>query len=161
MIYLDDVIILSRNVEEHLDNLETVLSLLENAEITIKLSKCFFMQDSTEYLGNIFKPKKFSVAHKTTEASQKMMPPESKTQLPSFLRLCKVYWRIVKDFASVTALLKKQLKKTESKEFTLIDIQMESFNELKNWLTPPRILALPRDCKQYILETNANAEQLG
>lgn len=45
-----------KNVEEHLDNMETVLSLLQNAGMMIKLNKGFFMHEYIEYLVHIVKP---------------------------------------------------------------------------------------------------------
>ena len=72
MVYLDDIVIFSKTPEEHLDNLETVLELLQKAGLTIRLNKCFFMHEKIEYLGHIVKPGQLQVAPKTTEAVQKM-----------------------------------------------------------------------------------------
>lgn len=105
--------------------------------MTIKLNKCFFMYESIEYLEHIVKPQELFVAPKTIDAVQKMSPPQTKTQLRSFLGLCNVYRRFTKDFASIEEPLNKQLKKYENEEFTLTEKQMESFNELKSRLTSP------------------------
>lgn len=161
IVYLENIIVFSKNIDEHMDNLETVLSLLQNAGLTIKLNKCFFMHESIEYLGNIVRQKELLVEPKTIDAVQRMKAPENKTQIRSFIGLCNVYRRLVKDFASIAALLNKQLKKTTSEEFNLKDDQTESFEELKNRLTSPPVLALPRSDKHYTLDMDANAEQLG
>lgn len=51
-----------KNAEEHLDSLETVLALLQNAGLTIMLKKCFIMPESMEYVGHTVKPEELSVA---------------------------------------------------------------------------------------------------
>lgn len=86
-IYLDVVNVFSRNVEEHLINLKTVLSFSQNAGMKKKMSKYFFMNDSIEYLDEIFKPKELSVAPKKIDSTQNMMSPEAKSQLCSFFGL--------------------------------------------------------------------------
>lgn len=48
MIYVDDVMLFSINGDEYLENLETVLSLLKNAELTIKPKKIFLLHASIE-----------------------------------------------------------------------------------------------------------------
>lgn len=61
-VYLDDIIMFLKNAEEHLDSLETVLALLQNAGLTIMLKKCFIMPESMEYVGHTVKPEQLSVA---------------------------------------------------------------------------------------------------
>ena len=51
--YLDDIIVFSNTVEEHLEHLTTVLTLLRNARITLKLKKCAFVQGRVDYLGHV------------------------------------------------------------------------------------------------------------
>lgn len=58
MVYLDYISIFSCNVEKHIDNVETVLTLIQNAGLTIKLKKCLLMNDSFEYLSCIVKRNK-------------------------------------------------------------------------------------------------------
>ena len=50
--YLDNILITGRSDEEHLQNLEAVLTKLEDARLRLKLSKCSFMSVSVEYLGH-------------------------------------------------------------------------------------------------------------
>lgn len=93
MVYLEDIILFSKNAEEHLDNLDKVLIFLQNAGLTIRLKKCCFMQESIHYLRHIFKPKKLSDGPKTIDAVQQIYPTITKTQLRSFFGLCNAYQR--------------------------------------------------------------------
>ena len=79
----------------------------------------------------------------------------------SFLGLCNVYRRFVKDFASIASPLSKKLKKDEPEYFALDDAEMGSFRDLIEKLTSPPVLALPVAGQPYTLEVDANANQLG
>ena len=48
---VDDILISGKNGQEHISNLNEVLTRLENAGLRLRLSKCKFMQPSVEYLG--------------------------------------------------------------------------------------------------------------
>ena len=53
LVYLDDVIILGRSFEEHIQNLGLVLQRLRAAGLKIKPSKCAFLQQEVKYLGHV------------------------------------------------------------------------------------------------------------
>lgn len=53
MVYLDDVIIFSTSLQEHMNSLEKVLKKLQNANLKIQLDKCEFLKRETEFLGHI------------------------------------------------------------------------------------------------------------
>ncbi|KZS17759.1 Uncharacterized protein APZ42_016190 [Daphnia magna] len=67
LVYLDDIIIFSRTIEEHFINLKTVFSLLEIAHLKMKLSKCEFFSQSVSYLGHTKGKPTDSVTWKTDE----------------------------------------------------------------------------------------------
>jgi len=53
LVYLDDIIIFSRTVEEHLEQLREVLERLKDAGLKLKPSKCHLLQKSVGYLGHV------------------------------------------------------------------------------------------------------------
>ena len=163
MVYLDDVIVFSNNADQHLEDLTAVLRLLHNAGMTIKFNKCFFMHETIEYLGHVIRPSELRVADKTVAAVKQMKLPETKTQVRSFLGMCNVYRRFVPKFAEIasplTALLRKEKYQTHLP--TLDDKQVKSFENLKAALISPPVLTLPRADRHYVLDTDANAKQLG
>lgn len=159
--YLDDVIVYSRTLSEHHEHVRTILELLSNAGVTLRLRKCFFFQESIDYLGHIVRPGKLSVAAKTCEAVQRARPPTTQTELRSFLGLCNVYRRFVPSFARIAAPLNRNLMKDTPKSFELNEEQIESYEQLKSCLVKPPILALPRNGFKYVLDTDACDYQVG
>ena len=53
LIYLDDILIFSRNVADHLRDVAAIFDLLRKAGLQVKLSKCEFGKDSVPYLDHV------------------------------------------------------------------------------------------------------------
>ena len=53
LIYLDDIVIFSKDFTEHMERLKNVFQVLQQAGLTLKPSKCHFMQREVKYLGHI------------------------------------------------------------------------------------------------------------
>lgn len=162
LVYLDDVIIYSKSIEEHFDHLDIVLKLMHGAGLTLKLRKCAFFQDTVDYLGHVVSPGKLAVARRGIEAVKKCLPPRDITELRSFLGLCNVYRRFVANFSRIAAPLNQKMKKgMPTKWGDLTDKEMEAFQTLKDQLTSPPVLALPRLGHAYTVETDACETQVG
>ena len=66
--YLDDILIMGTDREDHLKTLEAVLSMLETAGIQLKRNKCFFIMPSLEYLGIRFHPRIYNLYQRESSA---------------------------------------------------------------------------------------------
>ena len=162
LVYLDDVIVYSRTVDEHEEHVRAVLRLLQSAGVTLKLKKCEFFSTSVRYLGHEIRPGELRVLDATTAAVQELHPPKTVTQLRSFLGLCNVYRRFVPNFARIAHPLNAMLKKGEPKSFeTLRPDAEDAFKALKRALTTTPVLALPRADAHSRLETDACDRQVG
>jgi len=99
LVFLDDVIIFSENAEQHVKDADTVLHRLREAGVTLNLEECTWFCDEVEYLGHIVRHVQLHVHNKNVDALKHAKFPTTKTQLKSFLGMCNVYRRFVKDFA--------------------------------------------------------------
>jgi hypothetical protein len=163
-VYLDDIIVFSSSRKAHLHHVHEVLSLLEEAGLSLKLSKCHFFQASVDYLGHVIRPGRLGVAEKNTAALRDAPFPRIQTELRSFLGLCNFYRRFVPRFAAIAAPLTTLLGKgTPATLPPLTTTQIESFNNLRTRHLSPPILALPRiEAKLNLwLVTDASDGQLG
>lgn len=79
LVYLDDVIIHSRDVEEHIGHVDAILSTLHRAGVSLKLKKCSFFTKEVKYLGHIIRPGSLSIDDDSTASLRNALAPETKS----------------------------------------------------------------------------------
>ena len=82
--YLDDIIIFSRMVEEHLDHIRQVFKKLWNTHLSMKLSKCHFFAKVIQYLGQILSTTGIRQLPSKAQATKNMHPPKTARQVYAF-----------------------------------------------------------------------------
>ena len=87
IIYLDDIIIFSTTVEEHLSHIKQVFEKLCTAKLSRKYRKCHFFTKEIQYLEHILSTKGIQPFSSKTQAMQNMHPPKTPKQVHAFLRL--------------------------------------------------------------------------
>lgn len=68
LVYLDDVVVLGKTMDEHQDNLTKVFSRLREAGLKLKPKKCRLTQQEVEYLGHLVTKNGISTDPKKLEA---------------------------------------------------------------------------------------------
>ena len=92
-VYINDVLVFSETLEEHLQHLKLVLERLKKAGLKLKPSKCHFLRESVEYLGHVITPHGLKPNPKQVKAVVKFPVPESVTNVRQFLGLTSYYRR--------------------------------------------------------------------
>lgn len=162
LVYLDDIIIFSKDAESHLRHVEQILSALHKANVTIKLGKCAFFTQKVRYLGHIIEPGKLSIDETVTKALKEAEQPRNKQELRSFLGLCNVYRRFVPGYTNISAPLNKLLKADSPDTIADLDEDQETaFRRLIDAVTSPPVLALPKNGLPYSVDTDASSYQVG
>ena len=162
LIYLDDVIVFSKDTNEHVAHVDEVLTLLRSAGVSIKLKKCEFFQPKLDYLGHIITPGKLAVATENTKAFGYAAFRRNATQVRSFHGAANVYRRFVKNFSGIAKPLNEMLKKDANPTWDDSKLAaVEAFRTLKRKLISPLVLALPKRVRPYMIDTDASAYQLG
>ena len=85
MVYLDDIIIFSQTVDEHLQRLRDVLQRLKDAGLKIKPSKCQLLRKSVLYLGHIVSEKGVELDPEKTSCVRSWPVPNDRESLRKFL----------------------------------------------------------------------------
>ena len=111
LVYLDDILIFSTSVEEHIESLDKVLNCLTKANLKIQLGKCSFLKQETEFLGHLVTNNGIKPNPKKVEAIDKILLPTNQREIKSFLGITGYYRRFIKDYSKVAHPLVKYLKK--------------------------------------------------
>ena len=158
-VYIDDVLIFSRTMEEHLDHLRQVLERLKNAGLKLKPSKCHFIRQTVEYLGHVITPQGLMPNQKQVSAVKDFPVPESVTQVRQFLGLMSYYRRFIQQFAKIAFPLHNLTRKDV--EFLWTEECQAAFEALKGKLVEAPILVYPDFDRSFVLETDASVKGLG
>src|SRR6187401_58385 len=159
VVYLDDILIYSKNEEEHAEHLRLVLEKLREHRLYAKFSKCEFWLPEVTYLDHVISGKGITVNPERVQAVLDWTPPETVKQVRSFLGLASYCRRFVENFSKVAKPLTELLKKDKKFEWTP---QCESsFLELKRRLTSAPVLVPPDFSKDFIIYCDASRQGLG
>jgi hypothetical protein len=154
IVFFDDILVYNRTLEEHLEHLRQVFTLLAKDKWLIKLSKCQFAQQRISYLGHVVSADGVATDPAKIQSIQSWPTPTDAKQLRSFLGLAGYYRKFVKHFAIISRPLNDLLKK--GTVFLWTSIHEESFQTMKNALVSAPVLALPDFSKVFQLQTDAS-----
>ena len=162
LVYLDDVIIYSNSVEEHIQHVDAILSALKAAGVSLKLKKCSFFTDKVKYLGHIIRPGTLELDPASTASLRKALPPRNQSEVRSFLGMCNVFKRFIPKYSDTTepinALLRTGMPETIA---DWGEKQEKAFRTLIEAICSPPILRLPRRNLPYSVDTDASNYQVG
>jgi hypothetical protein len=129
LVFIDDIIIYSKNREEHEEHLKLVLQLLREHHLYAKLSKCDFFQKQVHYLGHVISEEGVVVDPDKIKSIMDWPTPKYVSDIRSFMVLAGYYRRFIKGFSKIgfqiTSLQKKEVK------FIWISECEERFQEMK------------------------------
>ena len=97
LVFLDDILVYSKNEEEHEENLRLTLQLLMEHRMYEKLSKCDFYRDRIQYLGQIISEEGISVDPEKIEAIMNCPTSRNVTDVRSFMGIAGYYRRFIED----------------------------------------------------------------
>ena len=157
--YLDDCIIFSRTIEEHLERQREVFQRFKDANLKINPTKCEFFRQKVPFLGHIVSREGIQADPEKTSTVNRYPVPKNATEVKSFLGLCSYYRRYVQDFAKIARPLHQLTEK--SKDFLWNSEAQEAFEVLKARLTSAPILAFPSMREPFILYTDASQYAMG
>ena len=158
MVFIDDILVYSKDREDHDTHLRVVLETLRKEQLYAKLSKCEFWLGEVSFLEHIVSEEGIRVDPKKIEVIIEWKPPRNVTEVQSFLGLAGYYKRFIKGFSMTAAPMTRLLQKNV--RFELSEKCQASFEKLKAFLTEAPVLTQPTYGKEYVIFSDASLNGL-
>ncbi|CAI7804709.1 unnamed protein product [Closterium sp. NIES-54] len=159
VVYLDDTLIYSRDMKQHIEHLRRVFEILRREKFYVKLSKSEFALKKVQFLGHMVSAQGVHVDPKKIKAVRTWKTPENVKELQKFLGFANYYNRFVPQYAKIATPLTNLLKKNTP--FKLEDVHQQAMEQLKTALTSTPVLILPNPEKDYVIEADASDQAVG
>nr|CAD1834599.1 unnamed protein product [Ananas comosus var. bracteatus] len=143
IVYLDDIVVYSNTLEEHVEHLRTIFQVLRENQLFVKREKCSFAKEEVHFLGHWIGRGQLHMDQQKVRAICEWEAPTTVSELRSFLGLVNYYRRFIAGYSARAAPLTDLLKKTQSWDWT--PRCAKAFEDLKRAVTEDPVLRLP-DC---------------
>ncbi|CAF3112847.1 unnamed protein product, partial [Rotaria sp. Silwood2] len=165
--YIDDIIIYSKNFYEHLEHIEEVCSLLQEANFKLNVDKCEVARTEILFLGHLIKSGTIKPDPNNIRGLADTKEPTSAEEAFRFVKAAEYYRKFILKFSTIAAPLHKYSPATQQQtinkktKFELSAEARKAFHQLKKILTTDLILNLPDDTLTFKLQTDASVDGIG
>jgi len=154
LVFIDDTLVLGKDFDDHLHNLELVFERFRKSGLKLKPKKCRIFLRRAKFLGHVVSERGVEMDPDKVACIIAWEFPKDVSELRSFMGLASYYRSYIKDFAHIAEPLLEMMRKGCAVVVT--DHRLEAFNELKRRLSEAPILGVPQDQGRYILQTDAS-----
>lgn len=161
LVYIDDILIYSKNFDDHIQHLKAVFLALKKANLRVKPEKCTFLRSQVPYLGHIISKEGVRPDPAKVSAILDAEAPRTVRQLQAFLGLVQWFRRFVPNLAQTADILYKLTNKSE--KFFWKENHQKAFLELKEAFVSPPVLCYPifDNTAKFTLTTDASNNAIG
>nr|GEX17804.1 putative reverse transcriptase domain-containing protein [Tanacetum cinerariifolium] len=146
IVFIDDILIYSKEKEEYEEHLKTILELLKKEQLYVKILKCDFWLESVQFLGHVINSKGVHVDPAKITTIKNWATPTTPTE------------RFIEGFSLISKPLTKLTLKDKKYKWGK---EEESFQTLKHKLCSASILALPEGTKGFVVYCDASLKGYG
>src|ERR1700675_468903 len=159
IVYLDDIVVYSKSLDEHLHHLELIFSRLCEHKLYAKLERCQFMQNEIKFLGHLVSAEGICVNPDKVKAIVDWPTPKTVKDVRAFLGISGYYRKFIQNYSKVAAPLTELLK--DEQRFKWGEEQQHAFDTLKHATTSAPILILPDMLLPFKVTTDACSRAIG
>ena len=160
-VYMDDILIHSRNIDDHAIHLRTVFEALRHHRLVLNPEKCVIGAQEVPFLGHILSPSGIRPAPDKLEHIQDLPTPTSRDQLRSTLGLLGYYSEHIKGYAEIARPLTSLL--SASRKFKWGELEQRSWDRLRHEFAKDNPLTYMdwEHTKEFVLTTDASMQAIG
>ena len=159
VVYLDDVVIFSNSVEEHIGHLREVLQRFQQENLKLKPRKCEFFREQVKYLGHTVSPAGVATDPGLIDKVVQWKVPTTVKEVRAFLGLAGYYRQYVPQYSEVA---EPMIRLTDAyAPFVWTADCQQAFESLKKSLVSAPILAYPTATDLFVLDTDASNVAIG
>ena len=159
LVFLDDILIYSRTLEEHKVHVRQVLEALRKAKLYAKLSKCDFFQTEVEFLGHHVGRAGVRMMEDKVKAVAEWPVPKNVRDVRAFLGTAGYYRKFIRDFSKLSAPMNELTK--DSVPFAWTSAHTGALEALKAAMQVAPVLVLPDPKRPFVVHTDASGFATG
>jgi hypothetical protein len=161
VVYIDDLLIYGKTIEEFLDRLQSVMKVLAEHNVRLKPSKCYFGFKEITFLGHVFLSSGYRMSDERKEAVQKIAVPTTVKSLKSFLGVTNYFREFIPNLSVMVAPLSDLTKGAKRGPIGWNDAAQAAFDKVKEAILNAQELTWPNETDPLILYTDASDLGIG
>ena len=161
--YLDDVVVIGKDFESHIQNLKIVFDRFRKYDLKLKARKCALFQTEILFLGRKINAQGVQMTEIDIDKVRNWSQPLNNKELQQFLGYVNYHRDFIKDFALYASPLYDLVNVNQKHEFQSLwlEEQENGFQKLKELVTSAPCLAIPNDKDTFVLDTDASLTAIG
>ena len=159
--YIDDIVVFSNSVEEHVEHVKQVLQELTRYSLKLKIEKCSFCSEKISLLGHIISHAGIQIDSEKCMQAINWNRPETGNQMQSFLGLTNYFRDFIPNYAHITAPLDDLRKVDVISDELWTEKHETAFTNLKKSLLAAPILSYPDYSKPFSIASDASNNGIG
>ncbi|XP_062418964.1 uncharacterized protein LOC134131237 [Pungitius pungitius] len=160
IVYIDDLLIYSHSMEEHVQQVRLVLQRLQANQLYVNAEKSLFHVSTLTFLGYVLSPGGVAMDQGKVDAVHNWPTPNTVKELQRFLGFSNYYRRFIRNFGAMAAPLTALTSQKKGK-LPWSDAAQKAFDTLKLAFTSAPVLTQPDPDRQFIVEVDASEEGVG
>lgn len=160
-IYIDDIVVKSKSVDEHIADLREVLERVRKYGLKMNPTKCAFGVSAGQFLGFIVHERGIEVSQRSVKAIKEIEPPVNKKELQSLIGKINFIRRFISNLSGKLEPFTPLLRLKADQEFRWEAQHQKVLDGVKEYLSAPPVLVPPKEGVPFRLYIAADMKSIG